>query len=172
MDFICADAFAPPFHKNNFDAVLCHFLLLWLPDPTKCLKNIMHFIKPGGKFIVLAEPDYGGRIDYPLSLQEIGQLQQNALLNQGADPQTGRKLAYYLNQSGFLNVRSGVLGGLWGNSISSDQIQSEWQILQHDLGEIISPAKFKQYQEEDQKAWQSGERIQYVPTFYAWGFKA
>jgi len=69
--------------------------------------------RPGGAVLALAEPDYGGRIDYPIKLAQMGKWQIESLRLQGADPLMGRKLATIFNSAGFDSVETGVLGGQW-----------------------------------------------------------
>ena len=65
--------------------------------------------------LACAEPDYGGRIDYPDELSEIGRLQMMSLARQGANPQVGRKLKAILREAGIREVEVGILGGQWKN---------------------------------------------------------
>ena len=74
-----ADAYNLPFSQASFDICLCHFLLLWIADPLAVLKEMQRIVKPGGWVLALAEPDYGGRIDFPPELEALGQAQSKAL---------------------------------------------------------------------------------------------
>ncbi len=47
--------------------------------------------------------------------------------------------------------------------------QQEWEITQADLKDMIPQAELEKLKEIDFSAWQTGERILYIPTFYAWG---
>ncbi len=164
-----ADALRLPFAAASFDFVFCHYFLLWLPEPEHALHEMRRVTQPGSPVLLMAEPDYGGRIDYPESLAELGRLQSRALSRQGADPQIGRKLASLMISAGFSQVRSGVLGGQWGWLFDENEPAAEWSILKNDLSGQVSPQKLSEYQHQNSAAWQSGERILYIPTFYAWG---
>lgn len=163
------DALALPFKPASFDLTLCHFLLLWLPAPLAGLREMMRVTRPGGAVLALAEPDYGGRIDYPLELARIGVLQAESLRRQGADPIMGRKLAGLLRRAGLEQVESGVLGGEWRQMAPEADRQGEWEVIRADLQDTLSLAELDRLQPVDQAAWQSGERVLFVPTFYAWG---
>ena len=89
---------------------------------------------------------------------------------QGAEPEMGRRLAALFQDAGLLNVRSGVLGGQWGAPLAADLIQSEWKMLASDLDGLVSPTELADYYRQDAQAWLEGERILYIPTFYAWGY--
>jgi hypothetical protein len=63
-----------------------------------------------------------------------------------------------------------VLGGQWRSAPSKSEWDLEWRVLEHDLQESdkasIDARKLK---ELDWSAWQRGERVLFVPTFYAMG---
>jgi len=173
-EFFIADAHSIPFNQNTFDCSFCHYVLMWVSDPFAMLKQMKRVTKPGAAVLALAEPDYGGRIDYPQQLELINQWQSEALLHQGADPYFGRKLKGLFHQAGLVEIQVGVIGAQWEAAPSRQELLSEWSIIQHDLSTLnkekseiskISEA----IKEIDLKAWDTGERILYVPTFYALG---
>ncbi|MBN1264381.1 MAG: methyltransferase domain-containing protein [Anaerolineales bacterium] len=170
--YISADAFRIPFPSDSFDLVCCHFLLLWLHNPQTALQEMIRVLKPGKSLILFAEPDYGGRIDYPSPLEALGGLQQDALRKQGCDPELGRKLRSLLSVSGLNSVKTGVIGGEWTTDFSLPaEFTSEWETLISDLSGILSPDETTFYAELERKAWLDGTRILYVPTFFARGKK-
>ena len=165
----CGDAHQLPFVEGSFDLCLCHFLLLWVADPGQVLAEMRRVTRSGHAILALAEPDYGGRIDYPVELEPLGKWQQEALRHQGANPQIGRQLASLLTKTGLKDVESGVLGGQWSGPPSQKAWESEWDMLGVDLADNMLPEQFERLQIIDKGAWQRGERVLYVPTFYAWG---
>ena len=167
--FIQGNALALPFANCIFDITLCHFLLLWLPHPQQALAEMARVTHPGGAILLLAEPDYGGRIDYPPNLARIGLLQAESLRRQGADPNTGRQLSTLLGRAGLTDIETGVLGGQWRIPYPADAAQSEWQMITDDLQKMLPATELAELRQQDQSAWQRGERILFVPTFYAWG---
>jgi SAM-dependent methyltransferase len=164
--FTTGDAYTLPYPSHCFDVVLCHFLLLWVSQPEKVLHEMRRVARSGGYVIALAEPDYGGRIDYPEALAEIGQLQAASLKKQGADPCVGRSLAAIFNRAELKDVEIGLLGGQWRKRTPSPL---EWRVMQEDLAGMINPQKLESFRQMDAIAWEKGERILYVPTFYAIG---
>jgi SAM-dependent methyltransferase len=168
---VLGDAHSIPYHSNSFDLVLCHFVLLWTKNPAQVIAEMKRVASPGGTIMAIAEPDYPGRIDYPQNLEHLGRLQTEALRRQGAEPALGRRLAGLFSQSGVVDLEAGVLGGQWRYPLSVEESNSEWKILRADLDGFITPQEITQYHIDDAAARQKGERMLYVPTFYAWGHK-
>ncbi len=166
---VCADAHRLPYPAGWFDHSLCHFVLLWLQNPLQALREMVRVTRPGGWVIALAEPDYGGRMDYPTQFTRLGQLQAQALAAQGADVNMGRKCGALFHQAGLTHVQTGLLGGQWSVLPSPEAWESEWETLQSDLRGLISPQELHDLRQQDAAAWEKGERILFVPTFYAWG---
>ena len=163
------DAHALPYASGSFDLSLCHFLLLWVADPYQVLLEMRRVTRPGGALLVLAEPDYGGRIDFPEELAELGRLQAESLRQQGAEPQMGRRIMGLMAGLGLESLEVGVLGAQWGNLAASEVVTSEWNMLHHDLAGQLSEAQLAHLRQLDEEAWSRGSRVLYVPTFYAWG---
>lgn len=165
----CADAETTPFASATFDIVFCHFVLLWVRDPLKIVTEMRRVTRPGGAVLALAEPDYGARIDYPPELARLGRWQTESLQRQGADPFIGRKLAGIFARAGLKQIETGVLGGEWKNPFSTDQRDLEWDVLESDLAGIVTPQDIQKMRKLDDRARECGERVLYVPTFYALG---
>jgi SAM-dependent methyltransferase len=172
----CGDAHHLPYAAGSFAAACCHFLLLWVRDPLGVVAELCRITRPGGTVLLLAEPDYGGRIDFPYELAILGEWQSQALTRAGANPQIGRRLSALLSRAGCIEIESGVLGGQWRGVPAEDDWQVEWQVLRADLEQLpgILPgreADIAALQDIDRLAWQRSERVLFVPTFYAWGRK-
>lgn len=166
----CGDAAHLPYANSIFSAVYCHFFLMWV-DAAAALAEMLRVAKPGGWLLALAEPDYGGRIDYPDELSEIGRLQADSLWRQGAQPEMGRRLAGFFHQAGVQDVRTGVIGAEWTGKQGQFDRQSEWQVIRSDLNNIVDENELIRLQQLDEDAWNMGERVLFVPTFYACGRK-
>jgi SAM-dependent methyltransferase len=166
------DAHHLPYPSQTFDVTVCHFLLLWVDNPGQVVSELARTVKPGGWVLALAEPDYGGRIDYPPELGILGDLQQAALRQQGADPLIGRKLRAIFEGARLTNMVTGILGGEWSGRPEPEEMDMEWAVMEDDIQSNaqndpsldISKLRFL-----DQGSWEKGERILYVPTFYAFG---
>jgi SAM-dependent methyltransferase len=165
---ICADGLRLPWRGGAFDACLCHFFLLWVADPLGALREMARATAPGGRVIALAEPDYGGRVDYPPELEALGRAQSAALAGQGADIRMGRRLGELFTQAGLAEITCGVLPARW-QLADADAGESEWRVLERDLAGRIMPDELSSFKKTDAHARVSGARALYVPTFYAYG---
>jgi ubiquinone/menaquinone biosynthesis C-methylase UbiE len=165
----CGDGASLPFTASVFDIVFCHFVLLWVADPDLVVSEMRRVTRPGGSIMALAEPDYGGRIDYPIGLSEIGRWQTQSLLRQGADPDMGRKLSGIFSKAGLKQIETGVMGGEWKTSLTEAEQWLENQVLEYDLADLVSSQDIQKMITLDRLARNRGERVLYVPTFYAWG---
>jgi len=164
-----ADAHELPFTRNSFDISCCHFLLLWVSNPQQVVNEMRRVTRPGGYVLAFAEPDYGGRIDYPAELELLGQLQERALQDQGAEPRLGRRLGAIFNQAGLQDVEYGLLGGQWRTADPDEGGELEREVLKHDLQGMIETSELEKLIQIEKAARQRGDRLLFVPTFYAWG---
>ena len=87
------DALQLPYLDQTLDIVYCHFLLLWVRDPLQALLEMKRLTKQDGYVIAFAEPNYLQRVDAPEELVPLGKWQTEALIQQGADPGLGARLA-------------------------------------------------------------------------------
>jgi SAM-dependent methyltransferase len=125
IDYAIANGIALPFGSDAIDAAFCHFLLLWVEEPLAVLRDMCRIVRSGGWLIAFAEPDYGGRIDYPEEFEEIGAIQVRSLAEAGAQPAIGRQLRALFTLAGLKSVTSGVLGGEWHPQLDEQLRRSE-----------------------------------------------
>ncbi len=166
---IGSDVHYLPFESSSFDLVTCHYFLMWVGNPEHALSELHRITKPGGSVVAFAEPDYGGRIDYPPEFISIRDYQISSLLNAGADPRMGRKLKSLFATGGFSDLEYGVYQGSWQGETSDSEFDSEWKILKEDLAGVLNQAELKALKTHDLGTRKQGSRFVYVPTFYAWG---
>lgn len=166
---VCGDGLHLPFGSGRFDAAICHFLLMWVADPLIVLKEMRRVTRPGGYVFILAEPDYGGRLDYPSPLELLGRMQTEALQAQGADPFIGKRLKELMALNGYAQVHAGLIGSEWPPKLAAGERDLEWQVIERDLAGRLTKDELQQYRLADEQAWQEGTRILHVPIFYAWG---
>jgi SAM-dependent methyltransferase len=170
--YVQGDAHALPFSGNSFDVVVCHYLLLWLTDPVLGVREMARVVRPGGCVLACAEPDYGGRVDHPPELASLGRLQTEALRQQGAEPEMGRRLGEIFAAAG-LRATVGTMAGHWNPSDSPNdpEFEAEWGMREHDLASLVSLEELRQLRSVDRQALADGRRVLFVPTFYALGRK-
>jgi SAM-dependent methyltransferase len=169
FDLIQGDAHCLPFPDASLDVVICHYLLLWLDEPARGVQEMARVTRPGGYVLACAEPDYGGRIDYPPGLERLGQLQAQALRRQGAEPEMGRRLGELFNGAG-LETTVGIMAGRWAARASPGRdFDAEWAMRERDLVDLVVPSELEQLRSIDREALEKGQRTLFVPTFYALG---
>lgn len=171
VTYVQGDAHALPFPDGCFDVVVCHYLLLWLANPEQGVREMARIVRPEGCVLACAEPDYGGRVDHPPELASLGRLQAEALRQQGADPEMGRRLGELFVAAG-LQTTVGVMAGRWRLPASPDaEFEAEWAMRERDLAGLLSPEELRRLRSADRQALAEGRRILFVPTFYALGRK-
>ena len=165
----CGAALSLPYVSGVFDITFCHFLLLWVHDPLQALNEMKRVTRPGGSILALAEPDYNGRVDKPDVLAPLGNLQAESLKQQGADPGLGRRLAELFHQAGIPLIQTGTLRPDGKRSPTPGELDLEWAVLEADLAGSIPAEEILRLKHLDEEAWRRGERVLYVPTYFAWG---
>jgi SAM-dependent methyltransferase len=158
-----------PFPDRSMDLVVCHYLLLWVPSPEQALREMARVVRTEGWVVALAEPDYSARIDYPESLVELGRLQRQALLRQGANPDIGREVAPLFHACGLQIIETGILGARWAFPADESAQKSEWDVLRSDLQGTVPAKRLEAFRRADQAAYRDGTRILFLPTFYCLG---
>jgi len=163
---IQANALKTPFPANYFDVVFFHYFLLWINKPVDLLNEIYRVTNRKGSLITIAEPDYSGRIDFPNSLNKLGELQTSSLISQGADPFIGKKLPFLFSHIDVTIEEFGVINGQWSYLQSKDDFELEWQVIKHDLSNTVSSEELLKYKELEIEAHQNKSFVRFIPTFY------
>jgi SAM-dependent methyltransferase len=176
VTYIQGDAHALPFPDGSFDAIVCHYLLLWLTDPVQGVREMARVVRPTGCVLACAEPDYGGRIDHPAELVDLGQRQAEALRGQGANPEIGRRLGEIFTAAG-LRAVVGTMAGQWSVPAKPDdapdgEFEAEWAMRERDLSGSMPAEELDRLRALDRQALAEGRRMLFVPTFYALGCRA
>lgn len=158
-----------PYADNSFDVVFSHYFLIWAGSPHHALAEMKRVTKNNGYLACFAEPDYSGRIDLPENLSQIKDLQITGLRKAGADPEFGRNLKILFNDLGLSDLECGVIQVPDNMDPLPVDLESEWEMIEHDLGKTVTRTALLELKEQDQKARKNGSRSIYVPTYYAWG---
>jgi SAM-dependent methyltransferase len=164
-EYRLGDAHDLPFPAARFDVTACHFLLMWCRDPARAAAEMVRVTRPGGAVLACAEPDYGGRLDYPdLPLRSW---QIEALRREGADPCLGRKLRALFALPGTRHVEVGVIPGLWDLATMRAEFEAEWALWARTLTGLVPPTELAQARASARAAVESGRRLVFMPVFYA-----
>lgn len=166
---LAADGMHLPFQSGSFELVFCHFLLLWVSDPLQAVSEMQRVTRPSGWVMAFAEPDYGGRVDFPEELSTLGMAQMDSLRKQGAEPHFGRRLRAVFSEARLANITTGVIGGEWRQEVDPKDADIEHELLRVDLYESLSADKLDSLLDIDLKARRASTRTLFVPTFYAAG---
>lgn len=149
----------------RFDLAVISFVLLWQAKPLLFLKKVRKLLRAGGTLLVLAEPDYGGRIDFPAELDFLKEIFIDHIRAAGGDPFIGRRLGSLLSQAGFqaavdlascLNLPTDYRGEKW---------EREWRFWQELAG--LPAALVNKILRLERGAARRGERQVVFPVFCA-----
>jgi len=105
---------------KKFDFVYCRFTFLHLEDPHLALEQIKKVLNPGGR-VLIVDLDDGWLHLYPEHpiYTKIFKLQQQYQLKNGGDRFVGRKLSFYLKDTGFKKIITKIV------TLTSDDIGIE-----------------------------------------------
>jgi SAM-dependent methyltransferase len=166
---VCADAHRLPFPPGQFDLTICHFLLLWVRDRLAVISEMQRAIRPGGWVMALAEPDYTQRVVKPEELADMGKIQADALISQGADVAIGAHLGELFHQAGLSNIETGVIQPQEQGLFTDEEFEIEWAVLRRDLAGCVPDSQIQKWYDLDRLAAIRGDRQHYVPIHFAFG---
>ena len=168
VDLTTGDALSLPYQDAAFDITYCHFLLLWVIDPSQALREMKRVTKPNGSILAFAEPDYTNRIDKPEELAMLGKWQVDALKRQGADPSFGARLAKSFYEAGIRLIETGPIQSQ-GLMRDADEREQEWAVIESDLAGLVPAQEIQRMKVLDLQSWAKNVRVLQVPTYFAWG---
>ena len=163
--YLAADENALIRQGLRFDLVVISFVLLWQAKPLLFLKKVRKLLQADGLLLVLAEPDYGGRIDYPPALDFLKDIFIGHIRQEGGDPFIGRRLGSLLRRASFqaavdlascLDFPGGYCGEDW---------EREWRFWQELAG--LPAATVKKIRRLEKSAAARRERMVLFPVFCA-----
>jgi SAM-dependent methyltransferase len=163
-----ASAHSLPYEDGSFDIVYCTFLLLWLENPWKALREMARVSR--AHILCLAEPDMGSRIDHPGELADVSTMVIDGLRAEGADPFIGRKLRALFQECGLV-AEIGVHPGVWDIQRLRDESADEWAFIEN-AAQDGSSGTLDRLRSAWDEALAMGTLFQYNPVFYALGKRA
>jgi hypothetical protein len=144
--------------------VYCSFLLLWVKDPLKVLKEMKRVSR--GWVVCLAEPDYGGRISYPADIAYLDDLVIEGMKKSGADPHIGRKLPSMFAKCD-LRADIGVYPSEWNIDHMSREGEDEWRTIETATMLDMKDERWLKARTTWVAALKEGSLFQFNPVFYA-----
>jgi SAM-dependent methyltransferase len=169
LAWVVGDAHSLPFPTGSFDLVLSSFLLLWVTEPQVAVQEMARVVRQGGAVLATTEPDYGGRIDYPEEIR-LGPLMEESLRRDGAHPRIGRRLKALFSASGLV-TQSGIIGSVWYDRQLVAEFDPEWDFIYETLGNVADETQLRSLRDRAWRAVQNGERLLFMPHFWALGRK-
>lgn len=168
LDAVIGRAEDLPFETGSFDIVYCSFLLLWVENPLIVLKEMR---RVSSQWVAcFAEPDYGGRLDYPAELSDQTELVAADIQDKGGDPFLGRRLRSLYSQAG-MSAEIGVHMGIWGLDRLRDESDEELKWLGAGASPEKNAEKLEALRTARNEAYRVGALFQFNPIFYAIGRK-
>jgi len=162
LSFVRSESAVLPFTDRSFDLVCCHFTLLWAADPPALLAEMRRVTAPGGVVAALAEPDWGGYLEWPdLGMRE---LLCTALAAQGAEPLAGRQLSAWFVAAG-MSAEVGITGGPWRPTAAG--LDAAWLHHRRTLAGFAEERRLRLAERRARRAWETGERLEYLPIAWA-----
>lgn len=152
--------------KGSFDIVLFHYVMLWLKNPEQAIKEMARVCKKGGYVVALAEPDYGGWVEYPEL--NLGKKHIEYLQREGAEPCIGRKIQALFESVG-LETEISVIAQVWDQKGLRNNIEEEWRMVL-EVG-LISEEEFEKKLLLEKEAINENQRVIFIPVFTAIGRK-
>ncbi|MCG6658967.1 methyltransferase domain-containing protein [Halomonas campisalis] len=96
------DARAMPYRDGGFDAAICRWVLLHLPDPERVVTEMGRVVRPGGR-ILCVEADWETLAVYPGD-PEVTRRVVHANVDRQVDGRVGRRLVPLLRSAGLQRV--------------------------------------------------------------------
>lgn len=161
---VCGGAEALPFADATVDFVLFHFSLMWV-DPRSALAEARRVLKPGGKLLLCAEPDYAGMIVEPDPGDSKPMIMRLArgIERVGGDPYLGRKLPRLLDEAGFRLEDYGL------GSRPSLYRREDWPSLERvfRFRSYFHPRSGPRWRANLKRLLRKQTYLEYLPVFYA-----
>jgi len=105
VKFHTADACATGLPRHSFDLVYCRFLLLHLPDPAGCLREMHDLLKPGG-ILVVEDGDLASATSVPpTALNAFADLFSRLGPVRGVNYSLANNLYHMVKDAGFVDPR-------------------------------------------------------------------
>lgn len=106
LNFVCGDLYELPADLGRFDFIYARLVFMHLTEPLRALAALKGLLNPGGRILIEdADRDCMFFEPQPASFADFWRKVQEGQRRLGGDPNVGRKLAPYLKEQGFADVR-------------------------------------------------------------------
>jgi len=106
VDLVEGDLYDLDFAEASFDFVYARLVFMHLCDPLRALASLQRILRPGGRILIEdADRDCMFFEPRPPSFPSFWQKVQEGQSRAGGDPNVGRRLAPYLKEANFTDVR-------------------------------------------------------------------
>jgi len=166
VHFMVEDSEKLSMKNETFDIVICQYFFLWLSNPKRVLNEMVRVCKNGGYVIALAEPDYGGWLEYPE--MDLGNKHIQSLEQEGADPRMGRKLLNLFEKAGLRSYQI-IIAQSWNQENLRDNIEEEWKRVEE--AGLISEKELFDIVKKEMKLINKNQRMIFMPVFCVVGKK-
>ena len=166
VEFLVGDAADLSMNDKTFDFVISQYLFMWLSNTEVALEEMVRVCKKRGYVIALAEPDYGGWLEYPEYELGVGHIE--SLEKEGADPFMGRKIQTLFEAAG-LETKLSLIAQVWDKQNLLNNIEEEWERVLE--AGIISHDDFKAKVKLEKTKIERNQRMIFMPIFTAFGRK-
>lgn len=132
INFIVGDAHSLELEKGSYDSIFIVWVLEHINDPAVFLKNLIEYLKPGGKIYItevynnslFVSPESPYQMEY---YKRYGELQTKM----GGDPNVGIRLGNLLFDAGFKNVKTRNLNRHYdkSNVVAKTRMFDYWKSL-------------------------------------------
>lgn len=161
--FVLGDALRLPVRSGALDAVILHFVLLWLPDPARALREIRRALGASGVLLLLAEPDLTRREDEPAT--GLGRALERAVRASGGHPDAGARTGEWLKAAGF-HPHLRQTGPEWVSL--TDPAETEWEIRALRESGLVGETEAARLLDAERLAAASGPRRVFLPLTFGW----
>lgn len=148
----------------RFDLIALSFVLMWQERPLLFLRRLRKLLTANGTLLLLAEPDYGGRIDFPPALDFLKDIFIGHIAGAGGDPFIGRRVDSLLGRAGF-RATTELASWLHFPTAGKGDWEREWRFWQELAG--FSDARLRTIAKLEKSAAARKERLVLFPVFCA-----
>ncbi|MEE9409888.1 MAG: methyltransferase domain-containing protein [Candidatus Heimdallarchaeota archaeon] len=166
VEFLVEDVENLSMKDKTFDIIISQYLFLWLSEPSKAVSEMVRVCKKRGYVVALAEPDYGGWIEYPKL--DLGKKHIESISKEGADPFIGRKILSLFETAG-LEANLSVIAQVWDKKNLMENIEEEWKRVLE--AQLITEEEFRERVQQEIKLIKKNKRMIFMPVFSAVGRK-